>query len=73
VKDSIMNLKDLREKTIQELREEEKRIRGDLFENKFRHGTRQLNDTASLLVGRKDIARVKTVIQEKEAEAARND
>jgi large subunit ribosomal protein L29 len=68
-----MNIKDLREKTVQELRDEEKRIQGELFENKFRHGTRQLNDTASLSTSRKDIARVKTVIQEKEAEAARND
>lgn len=65
-----MDLKELRGKDIKELREEEKRIRGELFENRFRHGTRQLNDTASLAEGRKDIARVLTVIKEKEKAAA---
>ena len=66
-----MDLKELRGKDIQELRDEEKRIRGELFENKFRHGTRQLNDTASIATGRRDIARILTVIKEKEkAQAA---
>lgn len=65
-----MKIEELRAKDIQELREEEKRIRNELFEIRFRHGTRQLNDTASLLTGRRDIARLLTIIREKEAAAA---
>lgn len=65
-----MNAQELRENSIEELREEEKRIRNDIFETEFKHATRQLTDTASIGRMKKDLARVLTVIGQKQREAA---
>jgi large subunit ribosomal protein L29 len=44
-------------------------LREDLFRLKFKHGIRQLEDTSTLKNLRKDIARIKTVINEKKLNA----
>ena len=44
-------------------------LREDFFKLKFQHGIRQLEDTSKLKNLRKDIARVKTVINEKKPNA----
>jgi large subunit ribosomal protein L29 len=60
-----MDLKELRTKSVDELKDEVIRLRKDLFESRFRHGTRQLMDTASIRRTRRDVARALTVLNEK--------
>ena len=70
-----MKANELHDKPLNELKEEETRLRKELFDSKFKHGTRQLLDTASLKRTRRDLARVLTVITQKQttqnAEAAK--
>jgi large subunit ribosomal protein L29 len=61
-----MNAAELREKSIDELRELSEQCRKELFELRFKHYTSQLVDTSSLRKMRKDIARIETVIRERE-------
>jgi large subunit ribosomal protein L29 len=65
-----MKAKELHDKTTAELREEETRLRKELFDLKFKQGTRQLIDTAAIGRARKDIARVVTVLNQKSREAS---
>lgn len=62
-----MKGKDLREMTSEELAAQESTLRETLFKLSFQHGVRQLENTGKLRKLRKDIARVKTVLQEKQA------
>ncbi|MFC1591519.1 50S ribosomal protein L29 [Thermodesulfobacteriota bacterium] len=61
-----MKVKDIREQNIDELKLQEKDLREKLFNLKFQLSTNQLADTAELKQVRKDIARVKTIIKEKQ-------
>ncbi|MCP4503465.1 MAG: 50S ribosomal protein L29 [Deltaproteobacteria bacterium] len=61
-----MNAKELRELSRGELREKEEKLRRDLFDLRFKHGTRQLEDTSSIKRARKDLARLLTVASQKE-------
>ena len=62
-----MKARELREHTIDELKQKDKDIREELFNMKFQLSTNQLADTAKLRQTRKDIARTKTVLKEKES------
>ena len=55
----------LRDKSVAELNDEVLRLRRDLFDIKFQHATRQLEDTASLKKTRRELARTLTVLEEK--------
>ncbi len=61
-----MKVLELREKTAQELNEELLRLRKEQFHLRMQKASGQLGQTHLLLEARRDIARVKTVIQEKE-------
>ncbi|MFP6816183.1 MAG: 50S ribosomal protein L29, partial [Pseudomonadales bacterium] len=61
-----MNVSELREKTAKELDEELLRLRKEQFHMRMQKASGQLGQTHLLTVARHDIARVKTVIQEKE-------
>lgn len=61
-----MNAKELRELSRGELREKEEKLRKDLFDLRFMHGTRQLEDTSSIKQARKDLARVLTIASQKD-------
>ena len=61
-----MQSSDLREKSLEELRELSHQTRKDLFDNRFKHYTGQLVDTASLKTTRRSIARIETIIRERE-------
>ena len=50
----------LRAKSATELKEEETRLRKELFDLEFKHSTRQLNDTMNIRRTRRQIARVMT-------------
>jgi large subunit ribosomal protein L29 len=61
-----MNVSELREKTTEELNEELLRLRKEQFHMRMQKASGQLGQTHLLSDARHDIARVKTVIQEKE-------
>lgn len=58
-------LEDLRKKNIDELSSEFVSAKKELFNLRFQNATNQLEDTSRLREIRKNIARIKTVIQEK--------
>ena len=61
-----MKIEKLREMTSVELVAEEKKLKNELFNLRFQHVTGQLDNPIKLRDLKKDIARVKTVIREKE-------
>jgi large subunit ribosomal protein L29 len=61
-----MKVLELREKTAQELSEELLRLLKEQFHLRMQKASGQLGQTHLLLEARRNIARVKTVIQEKE-------
>jgi large subunit ribosomal protein L29 len=63
---------DIRNMTEAELRQKEQELTGELFNLKFQHATGQLENTERLPQVRKDLARVKTLLREKEIAAAKS-
>ena len=61
-----MKAKDLREKTLDDLRELEKSLAKDTFQNRFKNFTNRLDDTSTINKTKRDLARVKTIIAELE-------
>lgn len=61
-----MKAKDLRELTIEELKQRELDLREELFNLRYQHATHQLENTAKLKQLRRDIARIKTILREKQ-------
>ena len=61
-----MRARDLRDKSVSELMEQERELREELFNLRFQHATGQLENTMAIVRVRKDIARVKTVLRERE-------
>ena len=64
-----MELKELRECNAERLREIEKQIRRELFDARLKNYTNQLDDTASIRHARRNLARVKTLLQQKQLTA----
>jgi len=58
--------KEFRELTVEELRQREKDLAGEYFNLKFQLATNQLSNTMKLTQVKQDIARVKTILREKE-------
>ncbi len=54
-----------REMSVDELRKRESDLRKELFNLRYQHATHQLENTAKIRLVRRDIARVKTIINEK--------
>ena len=61
-----MELKKMREMTEVELNAELLKMKKDLFNMRFQHVTGQLENPVKMRELKKDIARVKTIIREKE-------
>ena len=61
-----MELKKMREMTEAELNAELMKMKKDLFNLRFQHVTGQLENPVKMRETKKDIARVKTIIREKE-------
>ena len=61
-----MELKKIREMSEAELNAELNKMKKDLFNLRFQHVTGQLENPILLRETRRDIARVKTIIKEKE-------
>jgi large subunit ribosomal protein L29 len=54
-----MKSKDLRERSIEDLRELEKSLAKDTFQNRFKNFTNRLDDTSSINKTKRDLAREK--------------
>ena len=62
-----MKIKDIKELGLAELKQKDRDMQEELFRLRIRHTTGQLDSTAMLGKVKKDIARIKTVLREKEA------
>jgi large subunit ribosomal protein L29 len=67
-----MNAKDLRGKTPDQLRDDLAALKKEAFNLRFRQATNQLENTARMRAVRRDVARIKTVLNEMAAQAAAN-
>jgi large subunit ribosomal protein L29 len=65
-----MNANELREKTPDQLREELANLKKEQFNLRFQAATGQLENTARMKAARREAARVKTILNQKAAEAA---
>ncbi len=57
---------DLRSKSLDELKEELAKQEQEVFTLRFRHATAQLEKTSELKSAKRQVARIKTVMREKE-------
>ena len=63
--------KDLRSMTDIELNQKLTEAYQELFNLRFRQGTKQIENTSRIHVVRRDIARIKTVMRERQLQAVR--
>ena len=63
-----MDLNKIRKMTDQERTAELEKMQQELFNLRFQHGTGQLENPVRMREVKRDIARVKTIIREKELE-----
>lgn len=64
-----MKAKEIKDLGIDELKQKEKDLTDEFFKLSFRHSTGQLDSPAMKNKVRRDIARVKTVLREKEVQS----
>ena len=60
-----MRAVDLREKSVEDLRELEKSLSRDVFQNRLKNFTNRLDDTSAIRKSKRDLARVITVLRER--------
>jgi large subunit ribosomal protein L29 len=60
----MMKAKDLREKSLDDLREMERTLTKDVFQNRLKNFTNRLDDTSAMRKTRRELARVKTLLHE---------
>lgn len=65
-----MNAHELREKTADQLRDDLLTLKKEAFNLRFQQATSQLENTARMRQVRRDVARVKTILNEKAAAGA---
>ena len=65
-----MNAKELHDKTPDQLREELASLKKESFNLRFQQATGQLENAARIRAARRNAARVKTVLNQKAAQAA---
>ena len=61
----------LRDKTVTDLREQEEQLREQIFKLRFQKATGQAENPQRIVLVKRELARVLTVIREKETAAAR--
>ncbi|AER66389.1 ribosomal protein L29 [Thermovirga lienii DSM 17291] len=66
-----MKAKELRDLTIEELKEKHKQFKEELFNLRFQHAIGQLGNTNRIKEVKRSIARVLTIMREKEISAER--
>jgi large subunit ribosomal protein L29 len=65
-----MKAADLREKSVEDLVELQKSLTGDVFQNRLKNFTNRLDDTSAIRKGRRDLARVLTLLRERAPQGA---
>jgi len=65
-----MDAKELRDKTLDQLRDELTSLKKEAFNLRFQQATNQLENTSRMRTVRRDVARVKTILNEKAVAAA---
>ncbi len=65
-----MNASELNDKSPDQLREELANLKKESFNLRFQQATSQLENTSGIRAARRDAARVKTVLNQKAAQAA---
>jgi large subunit ribosomal protein L29 len=61
---------DLREKSVEDLQELQKSLARDVFQSRLKNFTNRLDDTSSMRKTKRDLARVLTLLHERERETA---
>jgi large subunit ribosomal protein L29 len=64
-----MKAAELRDKNDEELRDLEGQMRDELFRLKMKHFTGQLQDVSDIRQRKRDVARIKTILRERELAA----
>ncbi len=64
----ILKAKDIREKTVAELKEEQTKLRKESFLARMSFHSRKLENTSSMRDIKKSLARIATIITEKEGQ-----
>ena len=59
-------IKEIRGLSVEKLEEKLQELKKDLFMLRMQHATNQLDNPVQIAVVKKDIARIKTIIREKE-------
>ena len=62
----MMKTTELRTKSVEELTKKLEGLKKDLFMLRMQHATNQLDNPMQIAAVKKDIARIKTIIREKE-------
>ncbi|MFV0492347.1 MAG: 50S ribosomal protein L29 [Pseudorhodobacter sp.] len=65
-----MSAQELKTKTPDELRDQLVALKKEAFNLRFQQATGQLENTARMRVVRREVARIKTILNQKAAEAA---
>ncbi|MFN3147903.1 MAG: 50S ribosomal protein L29 [Paracoccaceae bacterium] len=65
-----LDAKELRDKTPDQLRDQLVQLKKEAFNLRFQAATNQMENTARMRAVRRDVARVKTILNEKAANAA---
>ena len=68
-----MDAKELRDKTPDQLREELTNLKKESFNLRFQQATGQLENTSAIRNARRNAARVKTILNQKAADAAKSE
>ena len=66
-----MKATDLREKSVEDLSELRKTLQRDVFQNRLKNFTNRLDDTSAIRKSKRDLARVITLLHEREMGIAR--
>lgn len=67
---AVRSARELREMTVDELRNQALKNKEELMKLRFKHSTGQLTDTASIDKKKTEIARILTIINQKELDKA---
>ena len=67
-----MNAKEIRELSLAELNEKLGKLKDELFHLRFQLAINQLENPMRIVAGKKDIARIKTIIRETEIKDGEN-
>ncbi|MDO5620699.1 MAG: 50S ribosomal protein L29 [Paracoccus sp. (in: a-proteobacteria)] len=65
-----MKAQELKDKSVDQLKDQLVALKKEAFNLRFQQATNQLESTARMRAVRRDVARVKTVLNQKAAEAA---